>query len=385
MKFSKYFWILFSICVMVSCGDSSDDSSGGGSGSGGNNGGELPTYTYPKTTWGSGRFSEFGFSDQCGEVIDSFVQNNKDVTGLCLVIDGLMVHTYGTINECSYIASARKSLCSMLYGIYVDRGVINLDTTLGTLISQGIIKEDIDEMGFDGLLDIEKSATIRHCISARSGVYHQASNSGSTLDTPEKVPARGSKTPGSYYLYSNWDFNVAGSILEGYTGESIYDTFGRELAEPLQFEDWDRARQKYSRNEKKSIYPAYHFRISARDMARLGYLMLRNGIWNGKRLISEEWVKQSTKLISTKEETGSTNNGYGYMWWVFDNEKKSSLLQGSYFASGAGGQFIAVVPKKNMVLTIKRDTSSEAIGDTSFSLNKVVELLEVILEQRSEL
>ncbi len=375
---SKYFWMLL-VAVLISCSDSSDDSSGGGAGN--NGGGEI--YNYPGKTWARAGFSEFYLSPECGMEIDAFVGNNKDVTGLCLVIDGYMVHTYGTINECSYIASARKSLCSMLYGIYVDRGVINLDTTLGTLIAQNIIEEDIDEMGFKGLLDIEKQATIRHCISARSGVYHQASNTGSTLDSPEKVPARGSKTPGSYYLYSNWDFNVAGSILEGYTGESIYDTFGRELAEPLQFEDWDRSRQKYSRNASKSIYPAYHFRISARDMARLGYLMLRQGLWaNGKRLISKEWVAQSTSLVSTRQETGNANSGYGYMWWVFDNEAKIPALQGSYFASGAGGQFIAVVPMMNMVLTIKRDTSSEAIGDTSFSLNKLVELLEVILAQQ---
>jgi len=59
-----------------------------------------------------------------------------------------------------------------------------------------------------------------------------------------------------------------------------------------------------------SLYPSYLFRITARDMARFGLLFLRNGIWKGNRIISEEWIKESTTPYSDAGSAG----GYGYMW-----------------------------------------------------------------------
>ena len=332
-------------------------------------------YVYPGKTWEKTTFEECGYSD-CGDQIEEFVKTNGDVTSLFIAVKGKELYKYGSMTTTYYIASSRKSLCSMLYGIAVDRGIIDLNTTIGTLIELGIIREDIDEGDIKGLLDIEKTATIEHCISARSGVFHQASNSGSTLDNPENVPPRGSKTPGTYYMYSNWDFNVSGAILDGYMGESIYDMFEREIAIPLQFEAWNRSKHSYSGDTKKSIYPAYHFKITAPDMARVGYLMLRKGRWaNNNQIISEAWVEKSTSIISTRQETGNSYFGYGYMWWVLDRKDEPEDFQGTYTAIGAGGQYIMVIPKLDMVLAIKRNqdelTTSFGSADT-YNIAKLI-------------
>src|SRR5829696_2828737 len=98
----------------------------------------------------------------------------------------------------------------MLYGNYVARGVVKLDRTIGEL--------GIDDVG--GLLPQEKEATVRDLITARSGVYHEASNSGDDLAS---APPRGSVKHGTYQLYSNWDFNAAGTAFEKTTGRDIYD------------------------------------------------------------------------------------------------------------------------------------------------------------------
>lgn len=332
-------------------------------------------YIYPGKYWEYTTFEECGYKD-CSNEIQNVYSN---ATAVCIVVGGKIMYEYGDMESIYYLASSRKSLLSMLYGIGVDRGIVDLSLTIGELIEQGIIEEDIDEGDIKGLLDIEKTATIEHCISARSGVFHQASNSGSTLDNPDKVPARGSKTPGSYYMYSNWDFNVSGAILDGIMGESIYDTFERELAQPLQFEAWDRTIHAYGGNTSKSIYKCYHFKIIARDMARLGYLMLRKGKWAyDDQIISEEWVEKSTSVISTREETGNGYFGYGYMWWVLDDEEEPEALQGTYSASGAGGQFIMVVPGLDMVIAVKRDDTATG----SWSIKKTYNLAKLLCNRR---
>ena len=128
----------------------------------------------------------------------------------------------------------------------------------------------IDDVG--GLLAIEKRARVRDLISARSGVYHPAANGG---DNSADAPPRGTKEPGSYFLYNNWDFNAAGGIFEQQTGLAVYDALEQDLAAPLEFEDFDRSYQELHGDETKSNFLAYHMFISARDLARIGLLMLR--------------------------------------------------------------------------------------------------------------
>ena len=198
--------------------------------------------------------------------LNRFLQNNTQITGLVLVHKGQIVFEYGNTEENSYIASCRKSILALLYGQHVQSGIINLDKTLG-------------EMGINDvtpLLDIEKTAKIRDLLSSKSGVFLSGSNGG---DFRDFAPARGSVNPGTYWLYSNWDFNTAGYIFENQTGRNIYDEMQRQLAIPLEFQDWDRSLQRKSGDSTVSQFPAYHMWLSTRDMARIGLLMLNNGNW----------------------------------------------------------------------------------------------------------
>ena len=181
-----------------------------------------------------------------------------------VAVGGRSLLEHGDLTDTSYIASARKSVLSMVYGKYVENGTIRLDETLA-------------EIGIDdrsALLPIERTATVEHLLGARSGVYHPASNPGDAL---VMAPARGSQKPGTYNLYSNWDFNALGTIFEKKTGRSIYDAFEGDIARPIGMEDFHRSVHARQGDSTKSIHPAYHFVLSTRDMARLGQLMLRNG------------------------------------------------------------------------------------------------------------
>jgi CubicO group peptidase (beta-lactamase class C family) len=266
-------------------------------------------------------------------------------SAMMVVVGGRVVFDYGDLEVQSYLASVRKSVLAMLYGIYVDQGVVDLDRTL-------------DQLGIDdhqGLTRAEKQATIRHLLQARSGVYHPASNAGDDLAS---APARGSQRPGEYYLYSNWDFNALGTIFEQETGVDIYDAIDMHLARPLGMQDWDRARQQKTGNLSVSRHPAYHMHFSTRDMARIGHLMLREGEWDGTQVIPRAWVNESTMPHTRRTEMNPERRrdgpwGYGYLWWIFDDPSLPPEYEGGYVGLGAVGQHLLILPALDLVVAHK--------------------------------
>ena len=271
-------------------------------------------------------------------------------TGFMAVVNGRVLMQHGDLERVSYLASVRKSVLSILYGIYEERGRIDLDRTLADI--------GIDDVG--GLTAAEKQATVLNLITARSGIYHEASNGGDDL---ANAPARGSQQPGAYYLYSNWDFNALGTIFEKETGVDIYDALERDLARPLGFQDFDRERHRKSGNLERSIHPAYHMNLSTRDMARIGYLMLREGEWAGRQIVPRDWVRESTRAFTPRGEMNPARRrtgpfGYGYLWWVFDNPDLPDAYRGAYTGLGAVGQHILVMPELDLVVAHKTDPAS---------------------------
>jgi CubicO group peptidase (beta-lactamase class C family) len=292
-------------------------------------------------------------------------------TGFMAIVGGRVLMQYGDVARVTYLASVRKSVLSMLYGIYRERGTIDLTKTLAQL--------GIDDIG--GLTAEEKQATVHDLIRARSGVYHAASNPGDNLAS---APPRGSQKHGTYFLYSNWDFNALGTIFEKETGVNIYDALQRDLAVPIGMRDFNRASQQKLGDLTVSMHPAYHMFLSTRDMARIGYLMLRRGNWNGRQIVPEAWVKESTSLQTPRAEMNpaAARNGvfgYGYLWWIFDKPTMPDNLVGAFTALGAFGQEILVMPKLDMVIVHKTDPS----GGREVSEVDFFNVVELLLKARS--
>lgn len=326
---------------------------------------------YPDSTWE--RYPQPELAGYRSAALDSVSQflTHLATTGLVVTVHGRILYTHGADTAHSYLASARKSVLSMLYGNYVEQGKIRLDATLA-------------ELGIDDrppLTPEEKQATVRHLLMTSSGVFHPASNPGDNLDS---APPRGSQKPGEYFLYSNWDFNALGTIFEQLTGSNLYDALERDLVRPIGLEDWKRELQKKSGDTTRSIHPAYHMWFSTRDMARLGYLMLREGKWKDQQVIPASWVKESTTLLvpsSRMNPAGARENrlGYGYLWWILE-EPSGSLLAGAYSARGAYGQYILIVPRLDMVIAHKRAVRQ---GDTTpVSWNQFMELTRQLIGAR---
>ena len=327
---------------------------------------EKSRYIYPTAEgWAKAAPRKYGFDETKLPDLEQLGKDSK-ATGLAVVAGGEMIWEWGNTSEYQcYIASCRKSILIAMYGKYIDNGSIKLRSSLADL--------GIDDIG--GLSDLEKSAKVQDIITSRSGVYHEPSNSGDD----ESKPARDTKTPGTYWCYNNWDFNVAGYILEKVAGKTVYQLVDEMLAKPMGFQDWHLDRQKYGGDTGKSIYKAYHLYISVRDFARFGYLMLRKGEWNGEQLIKKSWVSEITTTYSSLQEV-SGNNGtfsYGYMWWLFDDNgdkvRANPLYHGGYLARGSGGKYLAVLPEADLVIAYKN-------ADNNGSLSGMYKVIDAFLK-----
>lgn len=246
-----------------------------------------------------------------------------------VIHDGWLIDAYGDIEDEVIVQSVRKSLLSALFGPAVEEGSINMDATLADL---GI--DDIDV-----LTPQEKSATVRQLLQARSGVYHPAAASPPSMSAT--LPDRGSHPPGTFWLYNNWDFNALGTIYNEQTGSDIYEDFERLIGAPIGMQDFTASDGRYFR-ESMSVHPAYHFLMSARDMARFGLLMLREGRWEDEQILPADWVAESTRSFS---DAGV--GGYGYMWWTGIPGVPRDME--SWAARGGSGHMILVVPELDLV------------------------------------
>jgi CubicO group peptidase (beta-lactamase class C family) len=163
------------------------------------------------------------------------------------------------------------------------------------------------------------------------------------------------------------------------------------LARPLYLEDWDKTIQQKATDSSKSIYPAYPMWFSTRDMARIGYLMLRNGKWKDKQITPGKWVQTITTPFTTTKEMKEFKApyfkdgaymryfGYGYLWWVWNAPDNIGAFKGAYTAQGNFGQYITVLPALDLVIAHKTKASYER-----YTSNYLAILTKLIAANNSE-
>ena len=318
------------------------------------------TSRYPAAEWDKVDPAQTGWSArQLGRAEDWSRGIGSDA--VVIVQHGAIVASWGETSADILLNSARKSLLSALIGIAVAHHQIDLDATVGNL--------RIDDNPPSLTVD-EKQATVRDLLDARSGVYH-----GANYETPDMAarrPQRGSHPHGTFWYYNNWDFNALGAIYERAVGTPIFAAFAHEIAAPIGMQDFDPANCRYVGGP-DSIYPAYVFYASARDLARFGLLYLRRGRWRDEQVIPAEWVDESTKPYSTT----NFGSGYGYLWWT---AAPGRLPTGSYFAAGNGGQYVFVIPADDLVIVhLARMKSIGGAPPTGVKPMQVFQLLSLIL------
>lgn len=281
-------------------------------------------------------------------------------TALLAVRDGQVVFERGHVSHRSSVASVRKSLIGMLYGIAIADGEIDPAATLAEL--------SIDDLS--PLTAGEKQATVAHLLKSRSGVYHPC-----VYGDGQHRPARGSHAPGTFWFYNNWDFNVLGTIYRQQTGRTLSQAFRAFVAEPLAMQDFT-PEDIFDLPGPESLHPVYKMRFSARDLARVGHVFLKGGLWQQQRVLPQQWIIDS---VTPWSDLGG-GRGYGFLWWTAAADAAGDSLSIDVplsYASGAGGQYIIVIDALDLVVVhraadVRNGISHARMGEILRLLLRVV-------------
>lgn len=282
------------------------------------------------------------------EEIDAFIKGKHH-----RLINSVLVYRNGEIAaECYYngftknsrnsIKSICKSITSVCAGICLDQGYIqDLNVPIFHYLPQ-----------FNGENDpMHRQITIKHLLTMSSGIYW---NGGVHYHCPMLAQMRYSKSwvdyiadtamkfhPGSRYIYKEFDLILLGALLEKAIGGELFDFLNENLYQPLgiQSDRWWKSRcdVPYSVALGDEGPEEQQSSLTARDLLRIGQLYLQNGVYNGKQIISERYIKECTSPSRSEK-------GYGYMWWLGDDW---------YGCRGFGGQNITVFPKQNAIFVMQ--------------------------------
>ncbi|MCH2347609.1 MAG: beta-lactamase family protein [Pseudomonadales bacterium] len=242
--------------------------------------------------------------------------------------------------------STAKSIASTLIGMLVDEGRLALDEPLGIDWYPNARSPETDP---------RNEITLRHVLNMSSGLetvdnrgleYAIGSGMSYWAGASSVVGARSRaliREPGTYWDYENYDTLLGVYAMKlALGGEKAYAEFPRKalldkigmrntLVSTDRFGDFVMSSQIYT---------------NARDLARFGLLYLGHGIWNGERLLSEEWIDFVRTPAPATKSIGSI---YGGQWWLVP-EGRDDVPKDAYSTSGNRGQFSIIVPSRDMVI-----------------------------------
>ena len=295
-------------------------------------------------------------------MVEDIIESGFAVDSVLLVKDGYLVQEwyfrdYGN-DVLHNVYSCTKSVVSTLIGISIDRGEIDSVDALLLDLFPDYTADNLDEL--------KESIMLRDLLMMSAGFdardswlyewewlnkMHDAEEAVQyILDLPMSFE------PGSRFEYTNAVSHLLSCLVTEKTGMSAAEYADEYLFEPLGITNYEWSTDDNGRNWG---YTGLYMR--PRDMAKLGYLFLKNGEWDGDQLVSKEWVREATQ----HRIDANLRDGYGYQWWVDDD--------GYYLALGYKGQFIFVIPEHDMVAVFT--------GGTPETFNYIIELPERFLIQ----
>jgi CubicO group peptidase (beta-lactamase class C family) len=151
--------------------------------------------------------------------------------------------------------------------------------------------------------------------------------------------------PGTTFAYNTGISVLLGEIIHKVSGLRADKFAERYLFEPLSISDYY-----WAKIPDDIVETGGGLFLRPRDMAKLGYLFLNDGRWQGKQIIGGQWIKESTAnyIDAAQIPAWVRANGYGYQWWLGSFKTGDQVIK-SYGARGRGGQFILVFPDQQMV------------------------------------
>jgi len=243
----------------------------------------------------------------------------------------------GSSQDRHRLASVTKGVSSLLVGIAVDAGEIpSVEAPLTGLLP------DLAA----GLKGDKADLTLRHVLTMSMGLKWSEQEAGRTHGTGDRffreILGRPlADPPGRVWQYVSANVDLLSGILRRACGSGPEDLARERLFGPLQIADWDWS---FGAEGQDRLMDG-SLQLIPRDMLKFGQLLLDEGRWQGRQVVSAEWVAASTaRQIQT-----SGPEGYGYLWWLMALPSPDGPVP-CVVANGHGSQFIAVFPAQDLVV-----------------------------------
>jgi CubicO group peptidase (beta-lactamase class C family) len=241
------------------------------------------------------------------------------------------------------VKSVSKSILSALVGIAISEGEFSEQSRIAELLPDHF--RDIRD-------PIKRALTVRHLLSMQAGLegtsfdnYGEWVNSRNWVRYALQRPFE--CAPDTCMVYSTGNSHLLSVILTRHTGMSTRAYAQRKLFTPLgmRLAGWARDPQGFD-------FGGNEMRFTPRDLLKFGELYRNHGRHNGRQLIPADWIRKSWGEYTTSRFNG---HSYGYHWWTRTHESGTKVR----FAWGYGGQYIFVIPQKQLVIV-----TTSALGST---------------------
>lgn len=297
-----------------------------------------PKFSFYQTE--KGKFPKNINPDQHGEVpFDQYLEKNNTVAFMIIQNDTIQYEKYFQgYNQAAIVPSfsMAKSVVSILIGCAINDGLIkSIDEPVTNYIPE-LRKNGFDKVTLEHLLQMTSGLQFNEGYSNPFGevatFYYGTNLRKATTELKLK------RAPGEAFEYVSGNPQILGLVLEralktknitAYLQEKIWQPLGMEYEA-----SWSLDKKN---NGLEKTFCCINAR--ARDFAKIGRLYLNKGNWNGQQIVPESWVRQSTKVDTSKGSAWY----YQYQWWL-------PTKNGDFMAAGILGQFIYVNPAKNLII-----------------------------------
>lgn len=303
-----------------------------------------------------------------GVPLDEFLEDSGTHAFLVVQGDRLVYERYfhGSSRETRETSfSAAKSFVSTLVGIAIDEGLIGgVDDPVTTYLPELAERDE----RFSRI-------TLRHLLTMSSGIRYVENGMpwsddavtyyGVDLRELALADTEIERAPNEEWRYNNYHPLLLGLVLERATGMRVSEYMSSRLWQPLGAEE----DATWSLDSERSGFEKMESGINALavDYARFGLMMLHDGTWNGRRILSSEWVREATALDTESDPA----DFYQYLWWV---QPSAGSERDPFFAMGKYGQLVGVFPDQDVVIV--RLGSSAGEVDWQAFLARLVDRLD---------
>jgi CubicO group peptidase (beta-lactamase class C family) len=275
---------------------------------------------------------------------NAFFDSTETEAYLVIKNDSIVFEKYWTEYNSKTISnsfSVAKSVISILIGIAIDEGLIkNVHQKVSDFIPE-FKKEGLNKVSIYHLLTM--SSGLSWMESGKNPFSHNAAAYFGTDLKATILKQKLIKEPGKQFEYLSGNTQILAFILKEATHKTVSDYASEKLWKPMGAEvtaEWSLDTENGTEKAFCCLY------ATAKDFARIGKLFLQKGKWNGKQIVSEQYVNQSITPAKILDEWGKLLTYYGYQWWLIPNYKGYKI----HYARGILGQYIINIPAKNTTI-----------------------------------